>query len=156
MQLPTCAAGLRLRFITIGMLLPTIASAHVKWFSSYDVMKAPKALPNVVSSGFFIAFSAFVTLLFAVFVLDGWVAKRWPGFESLGATLTGAPEKLVRLGTGAFFLCTWTVGLNILTPELHTQAGWIFGIQFIVAICTAWRRTCILSALGIALCTSTV
>lgn len=63
--------------------------------------------------------------------------------------MNGAQEKLVRLGTGAFFLCTWTIGLNILTPELHTQTGWIFSVQFITAVCTVWRRTCIISALGI-------
>jgi len=125
------------------------ASAHVKWFCSYDVTKSPKPFAGVASSYFFPVLGAFLALLFLAFLVDGWAAKRWPRFESTGSALNAAQEKLVRVGTGAFFLCTWTIGLNILTPELHTQTAWIFGVQFVVALGTAWRRTCIASALGI-------
>ncbi len=55
----------------------------------------------------------------------------------------------MRLGTGTFFLCIWTLGLYILTPELHTKQTWVFGLQFLIAMGAASRRTCILSALGI-------
>ena len=43
----------------------------------------------------------------------------------------------------------WSLGLDILTPELHTRESWIFTIQFISAFCVAWRRTCVISALGL-------
>ncbi len=145
----TRAARLYRRLALTATALPVAASAHVKWFCSYDVTKAPRPFTEVTSAHFFAVMGVFMALLFLGFIADGWVAKRWPGFESAGSAVQGAQEKLVRLGTGAFFLCTWTIGQNILTPELHTQAGWIFGVQFITAICAAWRRTCVVSALGI-------
>ena len=135
--------------IILAACTPMVASAHVKWFCSYDVTKAPKPVSLVLSAPFFAVLAGFLAVLFLGFLADGWVLKKWPRFESAGSSIAGAQEKLVRLGMGAFFLCTWNIGLNILTPELHTQAGWVFGVQFLTAVCTAWRRTCIVSALGI-------
>ncbi len=43
----------------------------------------------------------------------------------------------------------WSLGRDILTPELHTQSTWIFTIQFLSAFCVAWRRTCVLSAVSL-------
>lgn len=143
------AARCSWRFGLITLLLPGVLSAHVKWFCSYDVTEPTKPLLAVMSANFFSVLSVFVTLLFLVFCVDGWVAKRWPRFESANSVFVDAQEKLVRLGMGAFFLCTWNIGLNILTPELHTQSAWIFVVQFVTAIATAWRRTCIVTALGI-------
>ena len=128
---------------------PSAASAHVKWFSSYDVTARPMPFGQVATWTFFAAFLAFTTMLFFGFLLDGWVAKRFPFVKSLGAGSVGAHEKWIRLGTGAFLLCMWAIGLDILTPELHTTASWVFTVQFISAICIAWRPTCVLTGVGI-------
>jgi hypothetical protein len=88
-------------------------------------------------------------MLFLGFVADGWVAKRWPVVKAAGASYVELHEKWVRVGIGAFLLCMWTIGLDILTPELHTKAAWVFTVQFISAFCVVWRRTCVVSAAGI-------
>ncbi len=142
----TCGA---LLFVAAALVFPTTASAHVKWFANYDVTTRPKPFPEVATTTFFAIFAAFLAILFLGFLADGWVAKRWPRVLSAGSSFDAIHDKWVRLGTGAFLLCTWTIRLNILTPELHTQTGWIFTIQFLSALFIAWRRTCVLSALGI-------
>lgn len=142
----TCGAFL---FAAAVLAFPATASAHVKWFAHYDVTVRPKPFPEVATAIFFAIFAAFITMLFLGFVADGWVAKRWPRVLSAGSSFDAIHDKWVRLGTGAFLLCTWTIGLNILTPELHTKTGWIFTIQFLSALFVGWRRTCVLSALGI-------
>lgn len=131
------------------MALPMTASAHVKWFASYDVTKPPKHLADVITAVFLGVLSLSLFLLFLMFLADGYVARRWPRVESSGSSFEGVQEKVVRLGTGAYFLCIWTLGLYILTPELHTKQTWVFGVQFLIAFCAAWRRTCIISALGV-------
>ena len=131
--------------------LPFVASAHVKWFCSYDVTAPTKPLAAVIDLDFFSVLAVFVALIFLVFCADGWVLKLWPRLAVSSLGLHALPEKLMRLGTGAFFLCTWTIGQNILTPELHTHSSWIFAVQFLTAMCTAWRRTCVVSAIGICL-----
>jgi hypothetical protein len=137
-------------FITASELAsPPSTSAHVKWFAHYDVRTRPVAFAEVASKTFFMIFAAFVVMLFFGFLADGWIAKRWPRSKAAGSSYVEVHEKWVRLGMGAFLLCMWSMGLNILTPELHTQTGWVFTVQFLSAFCLAWRRTCVLSALGI-------
>ncbi len=140
----------RVGLIFAGVLgLPTAASAHVKWFASYDVTTRPKAFGAVATTTFFMVFAVAVAMLFLGSLLDGWVAKRWPRMRSAGSSFVEVHEKWVRLGTGAFLLCMWATGLNILTPELHTATPWVFTVQFISAFCIAWRRTCVIAGAGI-------
>jgi len=138
-----------LRTAAIFSALPFVASAHVKWFCNYDVTQPTKPLAAVLDRNFFLVLAVFVALVFLAFCADGWALKRWPRLGLSAAGMQELPEKLMRLGTGAFFLCTWNIGLNILTPELHTQAPWIFAVQFVTALGVAWRRTCVVSAAGI-------
>lgn len=131
------------------LTLPGVASAHVKWFANYDEATRPKPFAEVASSTFLLLFAAFVTMVFFGFLLDDWVARRWPLIRSVGSSLVTAEEKWVRLGMGAFLLCIWAIGLNILTPELHTKMPWVFTIQFLSSFCLAWRPTCVVAAAGI-------
>jgi hypothetical protein len=137
--------------LVLFLFLPTTASAHVKWFASYNETTRPLPIQQVASAAFFEIFAFFLIILGLIFVADSWVAKRWPSLKSAGSSFVGTHEKWVRLGTAAFLLCTWAIGLNILTPELHTNTAWIFSIQFLSAFCLAWRRTCVLSAIGLCL-----
>jgi hypothetical protein len=138
-----------LNLLLPAFLLPAISFAHVKWFCSYDVSKPTKPISEVVAGPFLYILPAFTLLLLFAFLADGWVAKKWPNLESWNAVSPRGQEKIVRVGMQAFFLCTWTIGLNIITPELHTQSTWIFGVQFVTAIALFWRRSCFVSALGI-------
>lgn len=147
----TCVSRLCFQRIFVVLALASGVSAHVKWFCSYDVTKPTKPLLAVIDPHFLSILAAFVAVIFAVFCADGWVLQRFPHLGESNSNSTALPEKLMRLGTGAFFLCTWTIGQNILTPELHTKTTWIFGVQFLTAVCTAWRKTCVVSAAGICL-----
>lgn len=133
----------------IALASPSTAAAHVKWFAHYDVTKRPEHFASVMTGTFALVFAAFSLILFLGFLLDGWVEKRWSGVTTAGSSFVPAHEKWVRLGMGAFLLCLWVTRLDILTPELYTQTEWVFTVQFLSAFCLAWRRSCVLSAVGI-------
>lgn len=144
--------------VSAVLLIPAQASAHVKWFSTIaDVTQPPIALGRVVTPLFALVCAAFVALVFAGFLIDGAVARRWPRLASSGRLHAATEEKLVRLAVGAYFLLLWNKGAvvswehgdSLLTPELMASAGWIGVVQFAVALATGWRRTCIVAAVGI-------
>ena len=137
---------------------PVHASAHVKWFcSTVDVTQAPIALHRVLTPLFGLAGVGFLLLVFAGFVLDGEIARRWPRLASSGRRHAATEEKLVRLAVGAYFLLLWDKGAvvlwergdAILTPELMAGVAWMGAVQLGVAVSMAGRRTCILGAAGI-------
>ena len=98
-------------------------------------------------------------MVFAGFVIDGVVARRWPRLASSGRSNVELEEKLVRLATGAFFLLLWDKGAvvlwergdAILTPELMAHSWWMNAAQFLVAASMAWRTSCSVGAAGICL-----
>ena len=141
-------------------MMPAQASAHVKWFCSIaDVSQPPIALRHVLTPLFGVICGSFVLLVFAGFLLDEAAANRWPWLASSGQLHADIEEKLVRLAAGAFFLLLWDKGAvvlwergnAILTPELMASTGWTGALQLAIAVSVAWRRTCILSAVGIAI-----
>ena len=141
-----------------AMLVPVQAAAHVKWFCAIaDVQLPPIALYRVLTPTFAAVTIAFLMIVFAGFLIDGAVARRWPRLASSGRLYAATEEKLIRLATGAFFLLLWDKGAKvlwesgdaILTPELMVGAEWIGLLQFAIGAAVAWRRTCILAAIGI-------
>ncbi len=144
-------------FISV-LLKPARASAHVKWFCSIsDVTQPPIALARVLTPLFMLVCAGSLALVFAGFLLDGAVARRWPRLAFSGRLHAATEEKLVRLAVGAYFLLLWNKGAvvlwergdSLLTPELLANVGWMGAVQFAVALATGWRRTCIVAAAGI-------
>lgn len=139
-------------------VIPSSAMAHVKWFCiSADVTRPPVPLPDVLTPFFLLSCGAFVLLIFAGFVADSWVARRWPALASTGVRLAGVEETLVRLAVAVYFLSLWTnaapvpwgEGDAMLTPEL-VHRGPVSGfLQLAVAVLVVRRETCVLAALGI-------
>ncbi len=154
----TLARGGR-RGVPAGVVFaPASAMAHVKWFcATADVTRAPEALARVLTPVFGVVCVVFVLLVFAGFVVDGAVARRWPGLASSGGRHAALEEHLVRLGVGGYFLLLWDKGAvvlwaqggAILTPELLAATGWMGALQFAVALSLGWRRSCVLGAAGI-------
>lgn len=139
-------------------LAPAAASAHVKWFcSSVDVTRPPVPMGQVLTPLFGGVCCGFLLLVFVGFLVDGGVARRWPLLASSGRTHADTEERLVRLAAGSYFLLLWDKGAvvlwerggAILTPELMASLGWIGALQFAIALAVAWRRGCLLAALGI-------
>lgn len=138
--------------------VPSNAAAHVKWFcTAVDVTRPPVLLADVLTPIFLVACCVFVLLIFAGFVADGHVARRWPAVASTGARLAGAEEAIIRLAVGAYFLALWdgdaavpwAVGDAMLTPELVPRDAVSGALQLAVAALVISRRSCALAALGI-------
>jgi len=136
---------------------PSSAGAHVKWFcATADATQAPVPLPNVLTATFLVACGAFVLLVFAGLVADGYVARRWPALASTGARLAGVEEAVIRLVVAIYFLALWNgaaavpwaAGEAVLTPELVPRSGVLGVLQLTIAILVVRRETCILATFG--------
>ncbi len=143
------AAGLRRVAVLVVAVFPFPAVAHVKWFTATNVHDAPVPIGTVLSPTFFLVLGAFTSLVFLGFILDGAVARRFPGIVASGIAHARQEERLVRAATGAYFLCTAYVGRAILTPELHTTDTRIAVLQFAIAFALLWRPGCVLAGLGV-------
>ena len=134
-----------------AVTLSSRASAHVKWFASYDVAATPRALLDVSSSAFW--------LLVGCSLIGGWTlckleqttlgAALLRSMDSISIALRSRTEELLRAATAAFFIAIGTVGTFILTPELKTDSAAISWLQFAIALGMFWRATLIFSAVGI-------
>ena len=92
----------RTTFIVITsciLLLPLGASAHVKWFCSMvNVEQPPVALADVMMPVFLLARTAFLFMVFAGFIVDGIVARKWPRLASSGQCYAVTEEKFAAAG----------------------------------------------------------
>ena len=144
--------------VVAAALMPAQASAHVKWFCSIaDVTREPIGLGRVLSPVFASVCCGFLLLVFAGFLADGAIARRWPRLASSGRRHAAIEEKLVRLATGSYFLLLWDKGALVLwergsallTPELMASLAWSGLLQLVIAVSVAWRGTCVVAAVGI-------
>jgi hypothetical protein len=127
------------------------ASAHVKWFSNFDVAAAPDSLDYVFNTDFKI-----LVLLALLVMALGCLLEESPlgppvmkAFDNVTAWLRTDTDKVVRAVCAFFFISLWTMGGIILTPELKTDAAAISWLQLAMAIALIWRATSPLAALGI-------
>jgi hypothetical protein len=149
--LATLSAPWPLALGATAALMPATAEAHVKWFCAFDVSLPPRAVADVLDATFFWIGAVFAVLLFLGFLLDRLAHdSAWDAaVDRFLAPLAGFEEKFMRVGVGAFFTCLWVKGGVILTPELSTTSELIPWLQFVFAACTIWRRTCLITGLGI-------
>jgi hypothetical protein len=129
-------------------LLPTRAWAHVKWFAPYDVSQQPTPVSNVLTTHFILVLVGFTALLIGSFLLDQ-IPAKWGGRLTAPGNCEDLEERLLRAGTGAFFVALFATGGTILTPELRTAADWSAWLQLGIAVSMLSGRTCVLGSLGI-------
>ncbi len=129
--------------------LSTAASAHVKWFTHTDGRDRPVEPSALLTPTFGTVFCVALVLVFVGFLLDGWIAKRWPWLLKMGRTTEAFEQRVIRAGAGAYFIFLSSVGGIILTPELRSTASWLPVVQFLAALCLVWRQTCIVSGAAI-------
>jgi hypothetical protein len=129
-------------------LLPTPARAHVKWFAPYDVTDSPAPVSGVLTQHFMLTLIGFTLLLVGSFLLDR-LAARWGGALAAPGRREDLEERLLRAGTGAFFMALFATGGVILTPELRTGADWPAWLQLGIAVSMLSARTSALGGLGI-------
>jgi hypothetical protein len=131
--------------------VPSDAWAHVKWFSSFDIAASPRPLDQVLSLNFWALNALAVGLFWAAGLLE-----RTPIGAALLQTLTRVSlplgpriDDILRACGAVFFTSLWVLGTVILTPELKTSLPWIPWLQAAIAAGLFWRRTMVLSGLGI-------
>ena len=134
-----------------GALSATQAQAHVKWFTTTNGTEPPQPLHVVLTPLFVGILIAFVALVFVGFLMDGWVARRWPGMIASEPVREEMEQRLIRVATGAYLIFVSVHGGVILTPELRSPAGWIPILQFLMAVALIWRPTCIAAGFGFVL-----
>lgn len=131
--------------------LPSIADAHVKWFTATDVATPPLRPSAVLTPMFGGILAAASAALFLGLVIDGWVAGKWPNFASPGIKYAKMEERLIRVATGAYFIFVSSHGGVILTPELRSSDKWIIVVQFFAALAVIWQPTCAIAGVLILL-----
>jgi hypothetical protein len=141
--------------IAFGLVIDIVcarpATAHVKWFCTYDVAGQPDRLKQVLCPNFGLLLGVSLIALFAGALLEG---------TPIGDAIIGALdqatrfvrdniETIFRAAVGFFFIAIWAVGGILLTPELKTQSTVISAIQLGIAASMLSRRTMPLGGFGI-------
>ncbi|MGI4944827.1 MAG: hypothetical protein ACRYHQ_30440, partial [Janthinobacterium lividum] len=142
------AIKLPIAFVTL-LGLSTTASAHVKWFTHTDGHDRPVEPFALLTPTFAVVFCVALLLVFVGFLIDGWIAKRWPQLLKMGRTTEAFEQRVVRAAAGAYFVFVSSVGGIILTPELRSTASWLPIVQFLAALSLVWRRSCIVAGVAI-------
>lgn len=137
----------------LALLLPTEATAHVKWFVNYDTTHEPISLAQMLQSVEFIVLLLLSTLvIFLTSVLDRKLASpvdvvRWqPALYRLEHYV----PQIMRYGTSAFFL-TLAIGFPniILTPELIIDNPTLCYVHGLIAVTAFHRRTSLIAGVAI-------
>jgi hypothetical protein len=151
-RLPACAKVF-FALVVLSLSATVPARAHVKWFAAYDVASAPIGLHQVITSTFAELAVLALVLLWITCRLERTAigSAMINQIEDAFSGVRSRTEALIRGGTAAFFTAIWAAGGIILTPELKTSSQVILWTQAAIAICTFWRATLPLSALGIAI-----
>jgi len=150
MRLPLMATAVLPALLYVG--LATEASAHVKWFSAFDVADQPRNLESVLCVDFGELVAMAMLVLMAGCLIDGTrvgdALRR--ALDRVTRILRTNDEILIRAICGFFFVALWTKGGILLTPELKTTSEMVPWLQLATAAGLLWRRTMPFSAAGIA------
>lgn len=146
--------GALLRALAAGMVWvwgASQASAHVKWFSSFDVAAQPHSLDYLQMPDFrvLVILSLLVMALGCLLEESPLGPRVMNAFDRVTFWLRIDTPRLVRTVCGFFFVALWTKGGVILTPELKTSVEAISWLQLAIAVAMIWRVTSPLGALGI-------
>lgn len=122
-------------FSALLLILPSLAQAHVKWFSGYTYNQPPLTFAEINTPSFWIL-AALSVVTVGLFVLANRWLDRWPAYVKLNTKLQFYEDKaplILRIFTGAALLLAWQADAMI-APELKitSQAwGWY---QFFLAL----------------------
>jgi hypothetical protein len=137
--------------IVVNAVLAGTASAHVKWFCSFDVAGQPRGLENVLCADFeFLVGLTILTLMIGCLLEGTYLGVAMlRSMDRATAFLRDNTEILFRAGCAFFFISIWAIGGILLTPELKTGSTLVGALQLGIAAGMLSRRTMPLSALGI-------
>jgi DoxX. len=134
------------------MLLPQLASAHVKWFSGYSYAQAPIALSELNHLSFWLLVAlSFVTVGLFVYA-NSWFDK-WPAYVRLNKkleTYSANAGVILRIFTGAALLLSWQAD-SIIAPELKINSQFWGYFQFLLALLMLGVTTSAIAGAGMIL-----
>lgn len=149
------------KFFFIGSVTASFpAFAHVKWFASIgNGASSPLCPADVMLSSNFISVAMVALVIMSIVsVLDrrlsfgnGFMAQLAASIER---RITGLEAAILRFGVAAYFIMVvlyFSDAPIILTPELRTESGFIPALQIVIAVSALFRRSNLVTALGIAL-----
>lgn len=132
--------------------MPSLAAAHVKWFSEFSFADPPLTLPQVLTPTFFGLALLGAGVIGAFVVLDRRLAEaEWYG--RINHWLSDRSDRstlVMRIGAGVVLLLSWQADA-MLVPELGIRAAWIGWFQFVLAALLLFERTVPLAGLGLGL-----
>jgi uncharacterized membrane protein YidH (DUF202 family) len=133
------ARRLRLPLVIGLLLVPTLAYAHVKWFSQFTYADRPRTLREVATPTFLALATLSTVVVGGLAFADDWLrslalAKR---IEAWLERYRSESLVVLRVGAGATMLMAWQAG-TLLAPELpvvHGALGWAqFGVVLLLLI----------------------
>lgn len=137
---------------SLGLLVASPATAHVKWFAPYIVGAPPAPLANTLAdTWFWIAIAVAVAFFLATRALErsSLGPRLLDGMDRVTDPLWRRLDDFVRAVIGAFFIAVFAVGGVYLTPDLKTPSEWVSWLQLLIAFGVFSRWTMPLSAAGI-------
>jgi hypothetical protein len=132
------------------VLFPTLAMAHVKWFSDYSFKHPPLELSALNQPMFWGLFALSLVSLPLMVWLDK-VAERWPPYVRTNQWLDTFSENgplIMRVAMGGVLLMSWQND-SIIAPEISIPSPWWGWVEFILVLLLFFRKTTFLSGLGI-------
>lgn len=132
---------------------PLPASAHVKWFSEYQLESAPTPIGEALENRWFwLALLTALTLFVAAVAVERMVVQRYhvtgraPWVPTRFWTRA---DDFMRAIVGGFFAAIFAIGGVYLTPELHTSSEWVSWLQLLIAAAMFSRVTLPIGGAGI-------
>ena len=131
--------------VLIG-LVAVPAWAHVKWFAPYDIYTEPRAIAQLLTPEFgWLALASVCAVILTVcldyycvslgrridFLRQQWI-RQWP---------LDWQHRVIRYALGVFFICIWTKGQIILTPELTHDSYLVSTVHLVLIACLFHRET---------------
>ncbi|KQS75188.1 hypothetical protein ASG25_20735 [Rhizobium sp. Leaf384] len=138
--------------LAAGALVPSVASAHVKWFEAYEVAAKPVPIVTTLTLPYF---WLALLLVLGFFLATTLLERRQAGSMAIGgldavtATLRNHADHFLLSVLAAFFVSLFAVGGSYLTPDLKTQSELVPWAQIVIAALIPMRRTRPVAAVAI-------
>ena len=133
------------------MFLPSLAWAHVKWFSQFTYGDRPRTLAETTTLSFWALTLLSVVTIGGLVYLDKWLRAVPFGarLEAWLGTYQRDSMSVMRVGVGAALLLAWQASTILAPelPELHAALGWA---QFAIVLLLLIPRTVPIAGLALA------
>lgn len=128
--------------------LPTLADAHVKWFTDFSFLDRPLTLSEALSP-IVIGLTLAGAIAMTVTVFIDKRLEEFPWYQRISKWLYNRRDQstlILRIGMGITFLLSWQAD-TLLAPYLQTDPIWGW-VQFVLVILLVFPRTTPLAGLG--------